>query len=952
MKTPDSFFLTAFAFALTLATTLGQSASIIPPQFIPGDKAIRLASGDQTAPEIASGGNVTLAVWEDKRALPGSLLVPSFEWETSSDIYAVRIDATGKLIDRIPIPVAQEKAMQGSPQVVWNGTSWLVLFESVDVNGTGFSYEDSLEAVRVSAAGVVLDPTPIKIRNVNPAGSSWTAASNGTDWVVAFQEGDSNSALDLLRVTAAGVVLQGPKVVVPSTFFLRSNLKLAYANGVFLFTWAEFSDTKALRFDSSFNVLDAAPFILVPGHVITDLTTDGTQFYGVWTQPVGFVDQVTGSRISTAGALLDGGVVISNSSSKPDAFAPPFVAWDGTNFRVSWASGSKLFVARVSPAGTVLDPGGVLVPGPMSGPTASPGGGNLQVVWSVLKNSEFDTLSAQVTAGNVAGHTVSIGIGAPAESRNDAAMGANGSMIVFRSDISGANRIMAQPLDLNGRGLTRNPIQLDSGPTNNGPSAPSVAWNGSVYLTTWGNSTGIVAQRLNQDGSLVDPAPFHVMPGFGPTEVSAVGNTFLIIARQFVNNNPELIVPVVSRVDGGTGTVLDPNGFSVGNSFCVSVSLTTVTNRWLAVFRSNTTHDNPIGSTFGTFVNTDGTKSSTFSIYGPSSAPGNGIVEVAVASDGTKALALQSAPVSTTVETDLVGVIVNADGTHQTAVNLTPWMGNQYSPKAVWNGTHYVVVFNDQVNRFALFTLNQLDSRSDLFGMRVTGNGVKVDPMGFVFAATPTAESWPNVTAGNGLTLLTGSILRNLRFDSYRVGYQFRGASGNQWPVAVASATPDGGDTPLTVTFSSAGTTDLDGTVASYAWDFGDGATSTSANPQHTYTLAGDYVVTLTVTDNLGISTINTVPVEVTAPNQKPVAKFIVTPPTGQAPLDVTLTSDGSYDPDGAIGNREWHFSDGGSYFGETAFHTFTRPGTYTISLTVFDNRGGSGTTVQSIVVQ
>src|SRR4029079_19260177 len=128
----------------------------------------------------------------------------------------------------------------------------------------------------------------------------------------------------------------------------------------------------------------------------------------------------------------------------------------------------------------------------------------------------------------------------------------------------------------------------------------------------------------------------------------------------------------------------------VRKSCCVSLSLTTVTNRWLAVFRSNTTHDNPVGSTFGTFVNTDGTKSSTFSIYGPSSAPGNGIVEVAVASDGTKALALQSAPVSTTVETYLVGVIVNAAGTHHPAVTLIPWSGNQYSPKAVWNGTHYV----------------------------------------------------------------------------------------------------------------------------------------------------------------------------------------------------------------------------------------------------------------------
>ncbi len=253
-------------------------------------------------------------------------------------------------------------------------------------------------------------------------------------------------------------------------------------------------------------------------------------------------------------------------------------------------------------------------------------------------------------------------------------------------------------------------------------------------------------------------------------------------------------------------------------------------------------------------------------------------------------------------------------------------MGNQYNPKAVWNGTHYVVIFNDQINRFALFTLNQLDARSDLFGMRVTGDGVKVDPMAFVFSATPTAESWPNVTAGNGLTLLTGSILRNLRFDSYRVGYQFRGGNGNQWPVATATATPDGDDTPLNVTFSSAGSTDLDGTIASYAWDFGDGATSKAANPQHTYTLAGNYVATLTVTDNLGTSTSNTVALEATAPNQNPVAKFIMTPPTGQAPLSVTFTSDGSYDPDGAIGNREWRFSDGVSYFGTTAFHVFQRP--------------------------
>ena len=143
--------------------------------------------------------------------------------------------------------------------------------------------------------------------------------------------------------------------------------------------------------------------------------------------------------------------------------------------------------------------------------------------------------------------------------------------------------------------------------------------------------------------------------------------------------------------------------------------------------------------------------------------------------------------------------------------------------------------------------------------------------------------------------------------------YQLRGAGGNQWPVAVASGIPAGGNTPLNVSFSSAGSTDLDGSVAPYFWDFGDGATSTSANPQHTYTVAGNYVATLKVTDNPGVSTNNTVALEVTAPNQNPVPRFVVTPPTGQAPLNVTLTSDGWYDPDGATGNFEWHFSDGGS---------------------------------------
>lgn len=74
----------------------------------------------------------------------------------------------------------------------------------------------------------------------------------------------------------------------------------------------------------------------------------------------------------------------------------------------------------------------------------------------------------------------------------------------------------------------------------------------------------------------------------------------------------------------------------------------------------------------------------------------------------------------------------------------------------------------------------------------------------------------------------------------------------NQAPTALASASVTGGRAPLTVAFSAAGSTDADGRIAAYAWAFGDGQTSTAANPTHTYA-AGTWSAQLTVTDNLGL---------------------------------------------------------------------------------------------------
>jgi PKD repeat protein len=92
----------------------------------------------------------------------------------------------------------------------------------------------------------------------------------------------------------------------------------------------------------------------------------------------------------------------------------------------------------------------------------------------------------------------------------------------------------------------------------------------------------------------------------------------------------------------------------------------------------------------------------------------------------------------------------------------------------------------------------------------------------------------------------------------------------NQPPTAIVSATPASGVAPLTVTFSSVGSSDPDGTITAYVWNFGDGASSSQANASHAYNAAGTYVAILTVTDNAGATataskTITVTPVTVLA---------------------------------------------------------------------------------------
>lgn len=169
---------------------------------------------------------------------------------------------------------------------------------------------------------------------------------------------------------------------------------------------------------------------------------------------------------------------------------------------------------------------------------------------------------------------------------------------------------------------------------------------------------------------------------------------------------------------------------------------------------------------------------------------------------------------------------------------------------------------------------------------------------------------------------------------------------GNQPPIADAGrdrAAVAGAN----VVFDASGSSDADGTIASYAWEFGDGTDATGAQAQHAYTAAGNYLVKLTVTDDDGavdddFALVAVSPAQ-TGGNVAPVAAAGADV-AAHAGAPVAFNGSGSSDGDGTIIAYQWDFGDGGTAAGLSATHAYANGGVYTVTLTVIDDDGARGT--------
>ncbi len=465
--------------------------NLSPGAPLPGDLVLAPATGKQYKPQIAKGGETSLAVWSDTRtalAPNGSMTVggggPYFGrgLGTMNDLYAARLDQSGNVIDQHPILISQASYNQSSPQVSWNGQNWLVVwYQELE---TDYQYYQ-MRAVRVSPAGVVLDSTPMIIGPTNYILGGWPVSVlfDGTNWVV-FWEGfppvGANRSVFAARIAANGAVLdpQGFAVYNHTSQYL-ADPDVAYNGSGYLVVFHDLGDKLyGVRLSQGLGAIGGIFQINTyspskPTKLQVD--SNGSDYLVVWDEHPfsGNIGGVTGSRVSATGQVLNpSGLVV--DANVGTSGGDPSVAWNGTNWFVSYMSDYTagfgnygIEVKRVSAAGAILNATPIHASGPLAKavyPAIAAGFGDaVQIVWLDLRADE-DIYTGQVSGSGIAANEQAVSLGAPRQSNPRMAFGENVFLNVFQREIAGNAQIYGQRLDTSGNALDAEPFLISSMP--------------------------------------------------------------------------------------------------------------------------------------------------------------------------------------------------------------------------------------------------------------------------------------------------------------------------------------------------------------------------------------------------------------------------------------------------------------------------------------------------------
>ncbi len=739
-------------------------AQVLDRGLLPGDAAVLPAVSSQTETAVAKGAGAYLVVWADYRGSGGGSQVA----QSDGDIFGIRVDAAGLPLDPAPFLIAGGAGLQRSPIVAWNGEAWLVVYKSQDpVNGY---FEMRTRARRVSATGQVLDPSPLVLGN---ADLGFSIAGSGGNWLVTSE---------IYHADGYGTYLAGQRI--------NSSGQLVNATPVMLIDWV-YGQARALAVDGGFvvagpdwsdnTVIRAKRFTstMAPvGSVFTlpslNVASKGSELYATWTRD--FVN-IVGSPISLAGvkSIPNGTVLFIDPAPQ---YYQTQLAHDGTNWWFGWGAGSDYWMKRVAASGTVLDATGVRVPVVIGGTVNNMynlsmhgrDSGGAFVFWDdsrVSMGNDTNVYGHTMSAANVPEQEACYSVATRQQRAPEMCAGpGTTTAAAFVSEAANDDRVLMHLLNHEGAPITAEPIEIYRGPT---IGRAGIAWDGSQYMVVWDEGAPgltpitVRARRVAADGSFVDAEPFTVMTGFNPS-VGALDGRFLVTAArygftiQFINLHG-------MRIDGATGTLLDQaDGALIGGGYYTGWSrVRDDGSQWIVCAHSMWASLSTQGDAVMARVPYGGPVQAAFN---PTPVSG-GTGDLDVAFSGNEYLLVWRTNTLSSANNLISGRFLNADGTYRgNAFTVAEAAGRQLRPTVAFDGTNFVVVWEDQRSQVSLF-----DARTDIYGVRISPTGQFVDPQAFRVSGAPDGDTASAIIARNGYTLVATPRFKTTGgFDSYRIG--------------------------------------------------------------------------------------------------------------------------------------------------------------------------------------
>ena len=300
---------------------------------------------------------------------------------------------------------------------------------------------------------------------------------------------------------------------------------------------------------------------------------DGTNHLVVWSDArSGTGQDLYGARVSKAGVVL-GSAPIAISAASGDEVAAA-VAFDGTNYLVVWqdsrgSTGRDIYGARVSPDGTVLDPGGIPISTALEHqvePAVAFDGTSYLVVWEDRRGGFADVRGARVSPDGAVLATDSVVSGASLHQTQPAVACATGACLVaWRDgraggpDVYGARVAGTSVVDPAGLPISR---------AGSSQGRPAIASDGTGYLVVWNDTrsgTGdVYGTRVSASGEILDASGFAIANGPDAQQAPDVGfeGAYYVVAWHDRRSGTAFDL-YAARVTGG-GAVVDPSGFLVG----------------------------------------------------------------------------------------------------------------------------------------------------------------------------------------------------------------------------------------------------------------------------------------------------------------------------------------------------------------------------------------------------